>query len=545
LVQQGLYDGSASSAPHESLFVGRRSRISNKLMKNIRDSVQQKQERISRKQFEEFLETNEWITGSVDPDLGEDILVRIYDKGISTGISFYTQLKSTDNIQKYVLKSGSISYPIKVKDLIHWDAQALPVLLVIWDICQRKGWWIEITNAIAGLTARNDSWRSKDPKKTVKIHIPLDHELNDINLQNLRQTFADHFYPIISKGKDLEFRVKFSFPPTQEGEEGFAQLQNHFKAGNKIKIDGKYITEFVPSEWWNRLFGEIKVEQLVLGTSTGSKIRPMQIEFWSPRYGSEKLVYVELKLEKQGTEEITLSNKHQDHPFQIQVTINKITNSLNLKFNSTVCGKNACTAKQSLQIERIYETGGEVRITALDSGHTITIKHPPIPEGKFNRNKNKRLNFIEKVCIIQNAFAEEIIFPEDCGIKSEDIAAVDELLSILDSGIHKRTGMKFNAEFLKPAIEIMYDVLQKNSRLQITMQVDSSYVDIFSTRIELGPMTRFINGIWEIPLDEVKKWLDIAESNDTLQVQLVDVEVVEEFEKWRKTIPSKVILDSL
>jgi hypothetical protein len=76
-----------------------------------RYSPQQQQENISRKQFEEFLEQHQWITNDVVPDLGEDILVRIYDKGISTGLSFYVQLKSTSNLKKHLPKSGAISYP--------------------------------------------------------------------------------------------------------------------------------------------------------------------------------------------------------------------------------------------------------------------------------------------------------------------------------------------------------------------------------------------------------------------------------------------------
>ena len=55
----------------------------------MRMSPQQQQENISRKQLGEFLETHGFVTGDITPDLGEDILVRIYDKGISTGLSFY------------------------------------------------------------------------------------------------------------------------------------------------------------------------------------------------------------------------------------------------------------------------------------------------------------------------------------------------------------------------------------------------------------------------------------------------------------------------
>ena len=70
-------------------------------MARKRNSSQKKQERISRKQFETFLEMHEWITGDIEHDLGEDILVRIYRDGVSTGLSLYVQLKSVKAIANH------------------------------------------------------------------------------------------------------------------------------------------------------------------------------------------------------------------------------------------------------------------------------------------------------------------------------------------------------------------------------------------------------------------------------------------------------------
>lgn len=120
-----------------------------------RFSPQQQQENVSRKQIGEFLELHGFVTGDISPDLGEDILVRIYDKGVSTGLSFYVQLKSADDIEKYHLKSGDISYPFEVKDLEHWDAQAVTVVLVIWDVNRKQGWWMWINDSIQFLQDNN------------------------------------------------------------------------------------------------------------------------------------------------------------------------------------------------------------------------------------------------------------------------------------------------------------------------------------------------------------------------------------------------------
>ena len=151
-------------------------------------SPQQSQENISRKQFEEFLEQHEWVTGDISPDLGEDILVRIYEDGISTGLSFYVQLKSVGDIRKRTLKSGFISYPFDVKDLEHWEAQATAVLLAVWDVQQKRGWWIWINHAIEFLSQSNAGWRGKSE---VNVHIQLENEFSEDGLKQLRKLLAD------------------------------------------------------------------------------------------------------------------------------------------------------------------------------------------------------------------------------------------------------------------------------------------------------------------------------------------------------------------
>jgi hypothetical protein len=277
-----------------------------------RYSPQQQQENISRKQFEEFLEQHQWITNDVVPDLGEDILVRIYDKGISTGLSFYVQLKSTSNLKKHLPKSGAISYPFEVKDLEHWEGQAIAIILVVWDIRQKRGWWIWINQAIEYLTRENPNWRQKD---TVNVHIPSDNEFNEASLARLRQLMADIYYPIISKGRELTIQAKFSFPKTPDGIAKYIELKRHFAAGDEVELDGKYIEIFDFPDWWKRLYGEIDSATMYLKispTQTKSPI-PTQIEFLS-EFGQEKIPYVELWNVKQGEEEITFTNEKQNIP---------------------------------------------------------------------------------------------------------------------------------------------------------------------------------------------------------------------------------------
>lgn len=492
-----------------------------------RHTSQQRQERISRKQFEEFLEQHEWITDSIDPDMGEDIHVRIYDKGVSTGISFYVQLKSTSDIEKFLTKTGFISYPLKVKDLEHWEFQAIPVLLVLWDISQRKGWWIQISDAISEVSLRKEKWRTIDPSKKLRIRIPFENELTESSLPCIRHNLAEYFYPSVAKDKDLVINVKLAFPKTEEGMEKYAQFQKLHSTGDKVELEKSHIVEFSVSEWWTRLYGELDVDYLVMESSPDPISRPIQIEFWSPKHGSEVLPYIEMKLEKQGTDEFTISNFHQGNPHKIKMIVNKITKKVDFKYSSMFCGDSCDIALRSLKIQRIINTGGELRMTSLDNEKTEIY---PIPVGQISDDHGKLIEFVEKVCRIQELFGVDLTYPEDCNIKFEDLAVADELISIYENGKHTSSNMEFKGEFYKPAIEMMVDLLRKQLPFRMSANYGESYVELFSTRFELGPMTRYMTGKWEKPLKDVEKWLEESSDENSMEVIIPGAEVLEVFE---------------
>ena len=75
-----------------------------------------------------------------------------------------------------------------VKDLEHWEAQATAVLLAVWDVQQKRGWWIWINHAIEFLSQSNAGWRGKSE---VNVHIQLENEFSEDGLKQLRKLLAD------------------------------------------------------------------------------------------------------------------------------------------------------------------------------------------------------------------------------------------------------------------------------------------------------------------------------------------------------------------
>ena len=495
----------------------------------MRMSPQQQQENISRKQLGEFLETHGFVTGDITPDLGEDILVRIYDKGISTGLSFYVQLKSAEDIEKYLLKTGEISYPFEVKDLEHWAVQALTVFLIIWDVKQKQGWWMWINDAVQFLQENNSDWNQKE---TVNVHVPSKNKLNKGGLLNIRHLLANLYYPIVSKDKEVTINAKFTFPQTPEGKTKFEELQRHFAAGDKVELDGKYIEVFDFPDWWKRLYGDIVPTgmHLTMTPNRSNAPRPTQFEFISGTE-SARIPYVELWTVKQGEEEITLTNDQQKIPVKFTIVLNKVTRQNNIGINANFSNLDSLAALQILKMQKILSTGGSIRLTLLDTNEVITM---PVPTDTFPVPDQSIVDFVEKIFRIQNAMGIKITFPEDGSFTKKDFEAVDELVSVIEKGSYQQSGMVFTVDLRKPGIAKLLDGISDGSPIYFQLATDESYVEIFSQRIELGPMLQKISGYWRMPLEEVRTWFEKASDEDSLVVRLVEVELYEEFEKWVK-----------
>lgn len=502
-------------------------------MTRRRDSSQDKQERVSRKQFGEYLEQNEWITADIVPDKGEDILVRIYDKEKSTGLSLYIQLKSVQIVESLKLKSGAISYSFEVADLEHWENQNPPVLLVVWDVSDRRGWWAWTSDAVKILDKKNAGWRSKSK---VQVHFPPKNSLDKGGLDKIRHKLADLYYLVISKDNPLNIQTKFVFLQTPEGRAKLAEFERHIAFGDEIELDGRFIEQFELPEWWRRIYGEIepKTMYLKIGPTKSAETHPVQLDFFSPGSGSERIPYVEFRAVKQGQEEITLSNEHQSIDPKITLRINYKTRECNITFNFQYYQVDPLTLLQMLRIHKILTKGCTVRITLLKTG---SFDLPTVPPATIPAPPDKLIKYAENLVAIQQCSGRVLKLTDEASFSFENVVNAEELLSIYHSGSHKQNRLIFTIELRRPDIEQIVEAHKKGESLYFRLITEESYIELLGEHFDLGPMTQYITGRWEMPVEEVLAWLEKADEDDALQVRLVDAELYEEFENWMREKP--------
>lgn len=136
-------------------------------------------EDISRSRLHRIFEGNGWTVEDLSKDYGEDLLVRIFDHGVSTPLSFFIQAKATDNLAHFLVKrTNSFSYPVSTEHLKHWSRFQEPVILTLWDSKSDETFWTCVQETKIG-------YRRTSPSARMTVHIPIPRE-NRLDEKGLR-----------------------------------------------------------------------------------------------------------------------------------------------------------------------------------------------------------------------------------------------------------------------------------------------------------------------------------------------------------------------
>lgn len=504
-------------------------------MARKRYSPQKKQEQVSRKQFETFLEQHEWITESIHTDLGEDIFVRIFSDGVSTGLSLYVQLKSVKSIVDHQLSTGEISYDFDVDDLGHWEVQTPLVVLVIWDVGQSAGWWMSVKDAIKYLDQHHPNWRNN---MYGTVRIPMGNRIDDNGLERIRDILINLYGPVIARDKEITINAKFLFPPTPEGQEKYEALKRSIAAGAEIELEGQYIQEFILPEWWTRIYGSPDPKEMTvwIGTAPSDEILPMQIEFQSNGNAPVRIPYVEFQRVKQGFEEITVSNKHQNSPIRFTMVVQSKTGTCTFTMESNYVGLDGQSANQLINIEKIYAAGGLVQITNLKSQKDLQI---PIPPGTCPEPESNLAQFVKNLATIQQKTGKALKIPEFHTLTLGQVRKAHTLATIVTTGRYIRTTDHLFIEVFKPGIALLLNNFPGTDTVYAQIGYKEISYDLFAEHFSLGPYIRTIQGKLADSYDEISKWYEEAADEDSCKVQLLKPKITDEYKNWQPSTASE------
>lgn len=410
-------------------------------MRRLRYSPQSQQEDVSIGQVKACFAG--WATSQVK-DLGEDLLVQVFDDGHTTGVSFYVQVKSTTDLATRSLKKGSdVAYSFETKDLIHWEMSAVPVVLLVWDITKCGGVWLDIPAAIKALDAKSRKWRDQE---NATVHLPKKHGTDQAGRDLLRLTIGGLYLPLVGKGREIEITSKIQFPNTTAGRAKLAAFQKVLDEGGSIEFAGKEIVGFTASDWWEQLMGKRVPVSLSIQPSRSDSRFPLQLVATSQH--RTEVVSLEMKRASAGLKQVTFDNAHEDSPFRL---------SFRLPIDGgRVKGNVASSVSINHPVKTVAATLVATRfLIAIAEGAAVAMKFNggTLPMGALNHQTGGRtleeLRIWEKT-LTKLSFVEQCVsrfgqFDLSKGLQDADLKKIEDLHTIMTTGKSRReTSFKFN-----------------------------------------------------------------------------------------------------
>jgi hypothetical protein len=494
-------------------------------------SWQQRQAEISVRQFEECLLILGWVPNKTSIDLGEDILVNIYFDAQWTGITFFTQLKSTEHLEEYVLDNGLISYPAEVGHLKRWNQFATPVVFVLWDIATRRGYWATIKEIINELEQRVNGWQQQT---TVQIHI---NQSNIISIEEgygrLRHLLATYSYPNIAEGRDLNLAVRVVFPPTPAGDALREAYRRFYETGEPIEIDGEFIEEFKYSDWHTRLYGEVNPKGMWLRIEprVGDRSIPTRLDLILSDDTIVSLPYLDVRIVKQGAIELTASNQHQPIPIHMTFGFNFADLTFGLSLELGKPGVHVQDTRDAITFLQAISKGGNLWLTNLEVGDPAELGQATyIPDIDFDP---EYITLIEKLCLIQRKCRKRLMLT-DWEISAELKKVINEVTEIIDTGQVILTDSIMLPTFRKPAMELALQALRTGQGVRHHTEGAESVSNILDVEIPLGPATWDIVGIPMIPIEELEKIISEMGPEDERSIEFRVLQGTGVFDNWIK-----------
>ncbi|MEP7121708.1 MAG: DUF4365 domain-containing protein [Byssovorax sp.] len=491
-----------------------------------RYSPEQRQEDRSEAQLRDRFAELGWPVDRVDRDLGEDLNVRVYDDGASTGLGFHVQLKSTADSSKLKLtRSDSLAYDLEVKDLLHWEVSTTLVVLVVWDVTTRTGWWTPVPTILDELDKSNEGWRNKGE---VAVHVPLASSTDDAGLVHLRRVIADHTLPLVPRA-DRSYSL--AFPNTELGVAGRQMFDRALDLGESVTFPEGFLPVIEFPSWHRRIYGSAGPGDLVEITMTPTawrQAKPLRIEVVSTEGSSlAALSYVELRLVVPGRKRRVWNNEHQKP--SVVLSVDTEANGLRLQFRHIGPGKNLYEAREAVGfLLACADPGSVIRVISLEDGNVVASGPTASATGSYDAlAMRERLEVLDKLVFIQQRVP-------GCGsvsmkaleeVTPDDVDLIGTVFQILRDG--KVESVKAISLEIEPAEEPLPEV-----DCEVRFDLKESTVELLGLNIQLGDVRATVvdSKLYMAALRAAQ--VRANASGTVIPVRFEDLQIVEEYLDW-------------
>ena len=492
-------------------------------MRKIRKSAAQQQENRSKHQIRDCFEAYGWTSDIIETDLGEDIQIHVYHDGVASGVNFYVQLKSITNLYDRRKDSLLIYRNVEVKDLLHWEGFALPVILVVWDIQLKEGKWIHIQDELPQIDEAKPSWRTQ---QKVTIKFPWVNDTSYKGLQLLKAVIGKALWPLISKGKLFEARFKINIPDNMSNQPYQNMMNRLLLEGESIEMPGRFVQSLNFSEWYTEWFGNLDSSTFTfqlkpIQSESVFKGNLLAIDQSGTLFKSDTLIF---RLSRTTLDNAFLTNEEDGHtPLRAKLILQRHHDDY-FKIKAKYQVKHLNYSIQSLLdvysflVE--YVNPSNKKFIVLD-GRKTEVAPVDLERKKYDELVSIK-NSLFKATEVQSRLGRWWVVQEQ-GIQYDDMRAVEELDCLTRNQpipIDRSDELKLTVT--NPKKKLWKDKI--GTTVEVEGSLDEVVLNLFGDQIYLGKWIRHFVGL----LDRVEK----QRGSNKYDLYILDCEVAQTYPEF-------------
>lgn len=458
----------------------------------------------SEAEIQKLLPLTHFIKHPLIPDYHKDYLIELNLGNEPSGIFFYVQLKGVENVH---ITKDFVKFSIKTKHLNYYydKIKDYPVFLLITNTSKNKTYWLFIQKYL-NETNSNSIWRNQ---KTVTLSITKENLISDLELfQNIvkeANVYMTELWPssieaAFKKEKEYFQSLDSRFDKIKMTINSDNSRSYHFHSDDKFNLNFKIKTNLD----LKKLFNDPNTDKILLKSSEvnieGSQLmqemlsKSDHIEFKLKRPNFDVDMYLMCINENQVVNFIHLKGNptHKDGVISFQgtqtssplivyvdITITKTKNPMfdfEFDFNHWIN-----TPIQSLpyldNLSNYFSNINSNSQTSLKiehKGQSLLVLNTFLNQQlDFIANVKRSFDLIKKLKVIDSYFNLKLKCPDFSKLKFDDVADIEELYDLINTGVHLEVKRKLTGNFVVDKKEGFLE-LYKNG-IDIRFLSDGSY----------------------------------------------------------------------
>jgi predicted HTH domain antitoxin len=306
---------------------------------------------------------------------------------------------------------------------------------------------------------------------------------------NTRGEFSiEEKYPGAAKDNPLNIMARFEFDTqTNEGRKAFEEFERHITTGAPLSIKSPHLADFQVPEFMRRLIepSDEKLE-LKLWQLPGKEVIPVKVEMEGADEQRGCLEYIELKAVRVGTEEITLDNEGQAVPWKVQLVLNYREKRYQFQLGLNFVGMNVNQALYALRFSEAVATGGDLRITHLNTG--LLLLHANVGPDDHLRQQPHWIKTLERLNVIQKKTDTLLALPEK-EMTLEEFRHIYQVANIVETGHATLNSDHWSEELGVEKAGIALRQFSEEQPLPVLWNYgEVQLTEILGVEVPLGPM---------------------------------------------------------